>query len=233
MGIIAPIVGIPGVRAAKTAAHKVIFKGGVEGFLPGGKLIDGNASRDSSNVGEETNLQAGLIMGKIAATGLYAPSVLGVTTVAVLAGATTITMSVAAATELLRRVGASGTFKITGPPVASGTVVTETITYSSGVASTGVITCTATVGAYIIGSYIQPTDGSELPVCPLPDGWPLPVANLDGTIQSIIQFPLLPTDGQLDVTQVINYPTDPSMILWLKARLNGAGGAFYSFSDHY
>ena len=233
MSIIAPIVGTPGVRAATSAIHKAVFKGGITSFLPGGKLIDGTKSRDPSNTDLTTNLQAGLVMGKITASGLYAPSILGTTTVANAAGDVIVTVSAAVAVELNRRVGGSGTFKLTGPPAAAGIVNTQVVTYSAVNTTTGVITCSALGPAAILGSFVQPSDGSELPLTFLPDGWPTPVANLNGTVQSVIQMPLVPAEGFVDVTKIINYPTDASLIAWLKARLSAPGQGQYIYSDNF
>ena len=55
---------------------------------------------------------------------------------------TTITTDVNTAAELVRRIGATGTFKLTGPPTAGGAVVTQTVTFSAVNTSTGAITIT-------------------------------------------------------------------------------------------
>jgi len=238
----APYVpGLPGVRAAKTATQKVVFLGGyIPEILPGGKLVAGDASRDPTNTTTILNLQAGLIMGKISTVvnslgtvGYYAPSIIDVTAGATAVGATSITISVAGATELQRRCGNSGTFKLTGPSVAGGTTFTETVTYSAIVPSTGVITCTATIGGYVAGSFIQPTDGSEEPLTFIPDGWGIPISDQTGTVLTAIQFPELPIAGTIKSTQLINWPTEVSLQDWLVSRLNGASGGRFVFDSRY
>src|SRR3972149_7120596 len=110
------IGGLPRWGSLRTATHrKVFFDGRWDYDLAGGKIINGTKSRDPGNTGNIDVLRAGLLMGRVTASGLYAASVLGVTTNAEAIGATTIEVSAAVATELVRRVGATGTFTLTGP----------------------------------------------------------------------------------------------------------------------
>src|SRR5262245_22792973 len=120
------VVGLPGIRAARTASYRNVFRQGDYNYLAQGRIINGTKSADSTNTGDTRYLRAGLLMGKISATGLYANSVIGVTTAAAAAAATTITVGAATVTELVRRVGSTGTFKLTGPTVANGPVLSET-----------------------------------------------------------------------------------------------------------
>ncbi len=231
---VAPYVpGIPGVRALKTAIHYVIFKGGyIPEILPQGKLIDGVNSRDPGN-GIITSLRPGTLMGKITATGLYAPSVMGTLVSGGTVGSVALTVSTATATELIRRVGASGTFKITGPAVANGVIQQETVTYSAVVAATGVITCTATVNAYVAGSFIQPTDGSERMITFIPDGYPIPVVDSDGVTNLTVQFPELPVAGTIIAANLLPWPTDTSLQGRIIEQINGAGFGRFSFDVGY
>lgn len=142
MSFLAPINGLPGPGSVREALHRLIFRDGViSGFYSTGRIINGTLSRDPGNTGNLDVLRAGLLMGKVTASGLYAPSILGVTTGALTSTGTTVTASAAVVTELVRRIGATGTFKLTGPPTASGTVRTLTATYSA--ASSTNITITA------------------------------------------------------------------------------------------
>jgi hypothetical protein len=109
-----------------------------EDYFPQGGVIDGSKSRDPDNPTRVDILRAGLAMGKITATNKWAPSILGVTSAALTSVATNIVFGNAAqGTEIVRRIGATGTFKITGPATASGTVRTLTATFSSIGAGTG------------------------------------------------------------------------------------------------
>src|SRR5579883_220132 len=137
----------PGIAAPIIASFKALFLSRSEQFLAQGRYISGPASRDPSNATDVAVLQPGLIMGKISSVvnglgtvGFYAPSILGLTSLAIAATDTTITLPAAVCTEIARRCGASGTVTVTGPPVASGTVRSLTATYSAVGATTITIT---------------------------------------------------------------------------------------------
>ena len=89
---VAPYVpGMPGVRAAKEAVYRIVFKGGwMQDILPIGRIIDGALSRDPDNTGNIDVLRAGMMMGKVAASGKYVPAIMGASTGAVSAAGTTI-----------------------------------------------------------------------------------------------------------------------------------------------
>lgn len=141
---ITPSFGRPGIGTAKVAQRRNVSRNGALDYYPGGGAIKGTKARDPGNSAYSTlALRPGLVMGKITSSGLYANSILGLTNGALAGNGTTLAVSVAAATELVRRVGTTGTFKLTGPPVASGTVRTLTATYSAVDTSTGDITITA------------------------------------------------------------------------------------------
>jgi len=224
--------GPPGIVNGPFTAARVVFRQRSEMFLAGGKSIDGVASRDAGNT-PITVLRPGLLMGKITATGLYAPSVIGVTTNAEAAGSTSIEAAAAVVTELIRRQGTTGTFKLTGPPAANGVVATETVTYSA--ASGTTITVTAIANAYVAGSMIQPTDGSETPRTFIPDwdGYGLKVVDGDGTSYASIDFPKFPVAGIVYSAQLLPWPADTSLRAWIVARLNDAFGAQLVFDGYY
>jgi hypothetical protein len=111
-------------------------------ILPLGKIVDGAKSRDPLNTGDVDVLRAGLLLGKITATGKYAPSVLGVTAESLESDETALDLPAAVVTEMKRRIGDSGTFKLVGPPTAGGTVRAMTVTYS-GFADADTVTVTA------------------------------------------------------------------------------------------
>lgn len=138
------VLGTTGVRDHRRATHKTIFVSPDWLWLPQNKLIDGSESRDPGN-GTINVLRPGTLMGKRTSNGLYAPSVIGTLNAAYDASAagTTMTLDTAAeAVELARRIGSSGTFKLTGPDTASGTVRTVTVTYSAVNTTTGAVTVT-------------------------------------------------------------------------------------------
>lgn len=136
---------LPGVASDRDAAYRQILTT-IDGrrLLPGGVIVRGADSRDPLNTGDVDVLRAGLLLGKITASGKYSPAILGVLTAAYANDALTeLTVSVATATELVRRIGTTGTFNVTGPPTAAGTVRVITVTYSAVDLATGVITITA------------------------------------------------------------------------------------------
>lgn len=135
---------LPGVGNERSFGFRRLMLSGLPLYLPGGVVVDGSKSRDPLNTGDVHTLRAGMLMGKITATKKWAPSILGLLTAAYANDAgTTLTVSAATAAEIVRRIGTSGTFKITGPATAGGTVRTLTVTYSAVNTSTGAITITA------------------------------------------------------------------------------------------
>jgi len=123
---------VPGVRASTEYGFRQIMASGRPQYLHGGAVIDGAYARDPLNTGYVDRLRAGLLMGRRTTGGKWAPSVIGTLGTTIAGTATTLTfLHAAEATELLRRVGATGTFKITGPHVAGGRVRTRTLTYSA------------------------------------------------------------------------------------------------------
>lgn len=238
-GINSQVIGLTGMRAAKTVSHRMITRGGwVPDILPQGRVIAGACSRDPGNTTDVTRLRAGLLMGKIASVvnslgtvDFYAPSVLGVTTNAEAVGSTSIQASAAVVTELVRRCGTSGTFKLTGPGSASGVIVTETVTYSA--ASSTNITVTAIANNFIAGSFIQPTDGSEDPLTFLPSGTPVITTDDDGS-STDVEFGEIPIGCVVDSEQLLPaWPSDTSLQEWIVSRLSRAAGGKFIFNHTF
>lgn len=227
-----PITGLPGIGTARVATPREILAGNAQfsQFVPGLRVIDGSRSRDPLNVPDVDVLRAGLLLGKTTA-GKYAPSVIGVLTTAAVAGATSLTVAPAVAIEIVRRLGTSGTFKLTGPPAAAGTVATQVITYSAVNTSTGAITCTATSAAAIAGAYVQPTDGSETIVTLLGNKWGVKVTDLSGNSTDVMEDQLL-LAGHVKTANVVNYPGDVSLVAFVKNSLRGLCPAM-TFDDAF
>lgn len=136
--------GVPGTYVGQSATPRNIFTSYVKPtFAPTFYQIDGTASRDPDNTGSISLLRAGLLLGKETATGLYANSIIGLTNGNYTAGATTLTLTPQAATEVIRRIGATGSFTLVGPPVSGDTVQTYTVAYSAGNGTSGAMTITA------------------------------------------------------------------------------------------
>lgn len=237
-----PVLGLPGSKAANQANHGVIFRSAPVLGLAGGKIIAGASSRDPLNTGALSVLRAGLLMGKITASGKYAPSILGVTTgtsaqngTAYTSGGTSIAVSPATAVEIARRVGTSGNLYYVGPPSAAGTVaILGPIAFSAINTSTGIIT-TSTLGAnLVIGSLVCAPDGTHLPLTIIGDGmggFGIPVTDPMTGNDLDVPFPEFPVGGTLISANIINWPADASTKAWIFDKLNTtAAGQF--IGDH-
>lgn len=225
---IAPLIGRPGVSAARAASYRNVFKtlAGKMHF-PGGGLIDG-ASRDYGNSDNLFLLRPGLLMGRVTATKKWKPSVLGISANAYTSGGTTITVSAAQAAEVVRRVGATGNLYYVGPPAAAGTVATlGPIAYSAVNTTTGAIT-TATLGANLIaGGFVVAGDGSEVPRSVIDDGYGILVP----ADSSDVDFPQIPCAGMLESSKILDWPSDTSLQAYLMNALAANGAGKFTF-DH-
>ena len=165
------VIGVPGERAPVTAGYRTIFGSAPADYLPGGRWIDGSKTRDPNNYPDTDRIRAGTLMGKVTANSFYANTIIGQNP-ASYDGGTTLTIGVRESEEVVRRIGASGTFKLTGPSAAAGTVRTLTITYSSVNTSTGAITVTSPkvneVQTITFGT--AATGGTMILRVPKPDG---------------------------------------------------------------
>lgn len=226
---------LPGIGSDRTATPRKILRSD-QGkiLLPIGKIVSGAASRDPLNTGDLDVLRAGMLMGKITASGKYAPSIIGVLPSAHTSSGTTVTsmtIGAANAVELVRRIGSSGTFKLTGPPTAAGTVAVTTVTFSAVNQTTGVVTISDIAVNKIAGSFIQPTDGSESPKAILANAYGLKVTDEDATSIDVEGAELL-VGGFIDASQIVNYPTDTSLITYVQDTWLNAVGRFI-FDDDF
>lgn len=224
---------VPGIGEEREAQYRRLFwSEQAKHLLPAGRVIDGSKSRDPGNTDATDTLRAGMPLGKITASGCYAPSILGVITAACTSSATTITVSAAAAGEVIRRVGTSGTLTLVGPPDTSSVAVATTVTFSAvtvdGDSST--ITVTALGVAKTIGSVLCPADGSQaiLTLQGKEDG--LKVTDRTGA-SAYVQAAELPLGGMVDPSWIVFYSdANTAVQAWIKARLR-AVGVGYVFKD--
>ena len=154
----------------------------------GGAVIEGAETRDPTQT-NPVYLGSGMPMGRVTATGKYAPAVMGLAE-AYTSAETEITTTPASAAELLRRVGASGTFQIQG--LVAGVLTKQQVTYSAIVVATGVITVTDLAATYAANAWIQPEDGSETVVTiynGLNLGFPQRVTNEVSGLNVDLRFP--------------------------------------------
>lgn len=203
-----PFVGPPGVKTARRVSFRTVFKGqGVYAALPGGGYIDGDQSGDAGNGSDTRVLRAGTIMGKITATGLYAPSFVGALASAYTSGGTTLTVSAAEAVELDRLVGQSGTAELVavGAPTATGTVAVTDITHSAINTTTGAITVSDLGVDKTAGTLIAVKDGRQTPVWFIGDNYPsgIKVVDIDGVNVALVQVSEIPVAGIVYFSQLL------------------------------
>ena len=214
--------GKPGVLPSYTATPREVFLANRQfaQFVASPATIDGTLSGNALNAPYSWLLFAGTLLGRVTATGKYANSIIGLTASAYAHSGgsnTTISTDVNTAAEIVRRIGAAGTFKLTGPPTAGGTVATQVVTYSAVNTSTGAITVTALSADAVIGSAIQPADGSETIVTVLCDAWGKKVADqLNTSRVDVFDGQLLAAGGTINTAVIVNYPADASLKAWVK-----------------
>lgn len=136
-------LGVPGTVSGDQVTFGTVWLSGQGVYKPGAGLINVAKTRDTGNTTSTGILRTGLLMAYNPAGKDYANWPIGVSTAAITGAGTTLTVSATQAAELVRRVGATGTFVLTGPEAASGTVRQRTVTYSAVNATTGAITITA------------------------------------------------------------------------------------------
>jgi hypothetical protein len=227
---ITPVTGLPRFGSLKSTGVRNIIRGGERHeFLPQGKIIDASLSRDPGNGTDIDVLRAGLLMGKVTSSGLYAPSMLGSTGAAYTAG-TSLTLNAAAeGTEIVRRIGATGTFKIIGPATAGGAVNIESVTYSA--VSSTTVTVSALSNNYVSGALVVPDDGSEIPVCPIYYPWGIQVTDSDRSTELDQPFEQMLVKATLISANLLIWPSDVAIQGWIKDRLNEVG--HFVFDDDF
>ena len=225
---IVPAIGRPGIGSSITAQRLGVSRDGHLGYFPAGGVIEGTKTRDPGNSASSVrSLRPGLLMGIITASQYWANSILGVTTGAYTSGGTSLSVSAATVTELVRRFGSSGTFKLKGAATAGGAITTDTVTYSA--ASGTTITITNIGANRIAGSFIQPEDGSETPRSFIPDGMNL-LIDEDG---NDISFPFIPCSGILDQGDLIDWPSDTTLRTFIRESLSTLSGGKFVFADQF
>jgi hypothetical protein len=207
--------------------------------LPGGIIVDGTLSRDPGHAAHPEILRSGVLLGKVTASGKFAPSVLGVTELYDAPADTTfISVAPAQAAEILRRVGASGSLRFIGPGTDNGTSIhDEEKAFTSINTTTGLITLASTLAQNrAAGSLVTAADGSGDPMYFVGDPWGLKVTDGNGAGQDVeLAQPLI--GGFVRTSRIVNYPSAvPHLAKWIKAKLNrtattSSGAAPFRFDD--
>lgn len=168
---IQPLIGLPGIGSARSAGPRHILRGpGSARWYPGGGRIDGTKARDAANTDNLFLLRAGTPMGRATSGKKWANSFVGVTTLALTGAGTTVTAGAATITEVIRRFGATGTFKLIGPPTANGTARALTATYSGTSSTTATITALGANQVEQINFNLASTAGNLQLTIQKPDG---------------------------------------------------------------
>lgn len=235
---------LPGVGSGFSLTPRMLFIVDTEtgDFLPGGMIVDGFAARDPDNTIRTDEIRPGLVLGKITGTGngttaatvgQLGASILGTLQAAVSTASTAMTLTLAAAREVVRRIGSSGTLVLTGPPTTTGTVAAQNIVFSAVTTATGVLTITAPTAAAIAGSFIGAGDGSEVPFTIFcGDVYPMRVTDVNDANQPT-PLRLIPiTSKPLYTTNIINYPSNAKLKAYLKSSLRTAVPGM-AFSDDF
>lgn len=228
--------GLPGTKTEiNDSQRKVLISGG--DLLPGGIIVDGSESRDLGNTSDTDTIRAGKLMGKVTSGGRYAPSIIGTLAIAYDDSSTgsTILLTAAQATELVRRVGSTGTITVVGPPSAAGVVASESKAYTGVNTSTGVVTLASDLASdFIAGSFVMAADGSEAPLGLLA----APVKVNDSSDNDIDVPANLLIGGHVALNGILDWPTDTSLETWIKSKLNGGDGTSptqgkFTFAEDY
>lgn len=215
------VPGMPGIKTAYAATHRIVIRQDLPCDFALGKVIDGSKSRDSSNTGDLDVLRPGTLMGKITSSGKYAPSILGVLQGAKSATDTSVTVTAAQATEIVRRVGSTGTLRFVGPPSAAGTVATFTETYSAVDTATGIITCSGLDADLIAGSFVCANDGTYLPLTFISDGYGIKVTDVFSSTSIDVPFAQMPVLATVITANLLPvWPSDTSLQAWIFEKLN-------------
>jgi len=215
----------PGIGPLSTTSTGFVSADGHIVYLPGGRIIDSVKTRDPGNAPDTTVLRPGLLVGRVSASKKYANSILGLTQAAIAAAATSFTLTPVAAAELIRRVGGSGTLVLTGPPGAAGTVARQVITYTAVDTATGVVTA-AVPAAVVAGSAVGDTDGSDLPLTFVGDGYGLVVPPVGDC-----EFPRVPIGCVVLDGRLIDWPADAASRAYFRNLLSSASGGKFVFYD--
>jgi len=188
-----------------------------------GIMLDGTQTRDVANTSDTDHIRAGMVLGKVASSGKYAPWCVGVTTAAIAGSGTSITVAAATVTELVRRLGGTtGTGWLIGPAKTAGAAdaLAERITISNATGTT--ITVSAVTNAFIAGSVITCDDGTQDPLGILYgyNGYPVKVTDEDDSNITVGTNMLIM--GVYDESQLITLPADSETKEWLRDKLKNS-----------
>jgi hypothetical protein len=234
-----PQSGLPGVgNTVFNTPRDIYYRTPSSDYFPLPIVLDGSKCYNTQNQPYTFIAFAGTIVGRETnANNLYAPSIIGITTVVYTSGGATITTDVPTAQAIVSRIGTSGSLNLTGGPTATGTVVTNLVTFSNVNTTSGAITISNPGVNYVAGTLIQPNDGSQTMVSVTAeyDGTKTTDWTNQNTVNAMIGNWGLYCGGILNSKYVLagegNITALPTSILaYVKAqiRANGVPGALFS-----
>lgn len=222
----------PSVKTLQTLAYRNIYADpATKVAAPIFAQLDGTNSRDTFNAADVTVIEAGMPIGKITATGLYRPTIIGITGASYTSGGTSITVSAAVAAEVARLIANNAgpvNLSYIGPPAAAGVVATTTVAAS---AASGTTITTTTLGVnLVIGSIIAPADGSAIPLTITDYPYGMPVTLTDGSAVNQFLAPYI-SGGDIATAMILGYSSmDTSVQAYIKTKLALIGT--FRFSDN-
>ena len=88
-------------------------------------------------------------------------------------------------------------------------------------------------GAFVSGSLIGSTDGSQVPLTFIPNGTPIVVTDYDGNNMDV-EFAEMPIDCVVDETQILPvWPTDTGLQNFIKNSLSTTSGGKFIFNANF
>jgi len=233
------MLGIPGVSSGRVTTARRLFVDGSAKYIAQSIVINGSLSRDPLNTSNVDYLRPGLLLGRITATNLYRPSLIGVTTgstIAAFTAITTITAAAATVTEVARLITVAAgnvNLTLTGPSSANGPIGNLFFVATAASGTTITITSIAPSTAFIVGSFIMPRDGSELPRTILPEidgasGVKVTDADAVSINKTLDQYPV---GGNIDSSQIVSWPSDTTLQNFIVQNVNDVAGCKFFF-DH-
>lgn len=221
---------LPGKGSVYSSEHRIVLKSERNvAYYPGGLIIDGSETRDITNTDDTAVIQAGMIFGR-QSNGMLAPSLIGKTSTEASSSATTVTLTVASAVELARRVGTSGDFIAYFADETTGVAKTEAVRFSAVNTTSGAVTVEAIQNTFPAGTLIAPNDASRLPVCILGDGSGIKVVDQDlDSIDVQLAKPLI--SGLVDASQLYLWPATNELRYFMKQLINSTCN--FIFDDNF
>jgi hypothetical protein len=241
--------GSPGIYAGPTLKARNIFVSydrAIQQFYASTSQLDG-ISRDCGE-NPTSLIRAGVLLGAVTGTndtgtiGNYRPSIYGLMAGggSAAASATTIYANAAVVTEIARvrtLKGGNINLTITGPAVAGASQTVNRNVVACSAASGTTLTIAALTNGMVVGSLIQPADGSDVPMTVLANQYGKDVQDTSGNaITQPIEIPVRGADlfaAKVPCLTADDFgnTTEAACTAWIKLQLRNVGGSFTFDTD--